>query len=434
MISKSPIGKIERALTGGRTAAKVGGKVLLHYAKRSFMDAEARREDEEKMFQEGAKTLFAGLSLLKGTALKMAQQLSLEMDLLPEAACKELAKSYHQVPPINRALVRKVILNGLGRPPEEIFEFFDLTAFAAASLGQVHKARDKENNFLAVKIQYPGIAKTIDGDMTLLRQILRPIIQSDQLLPALTEVSERLHEEVNYLTESDNLKYLKKHLKINGVSIPKVWPDKSAETVLTTTLMPGKPLDYWLSTNPDQDAIDCVARKLQQIIIKSLYELNVIHADPNPGTFIIADDLTIGLVDFGCVKYLDPLFVEQYRRLSKSAFCREDGGHLQLMMDMGVISKDLDPAIIDKIREIAKVVGNWFSRLCEEEQFDFKRHPDFIAEGKEVMRQFQHLRRYAQVNPNFIFLDRTRYGLLRLFEQMGAKVCFRNKYEWGSEN
>lgn len=435
MISKLPIGKMERALSGSSTAAKVGGKVLLHYAKRSFLSEDARVKAEEKMIQEGAKTLFAGLSLLKGTALKMAQQLSLEMDLLPEAACRELAKSYHQVPPINRALVRKVILNGLGKSPEEIFASFDLKAFAAASLGQVHSAEDKDNHHLAVKIQYPGIADTIDGDIALLRQILRPMIQSDQLLPALAEVGERLHEEVNYLTELENLNYFAQHLHLKDVVIPKVWPEMSSETVLTTSLLPGKPLDKWLLDKPDQDAVDQVAQTLQQIFIKSLYELNVIHADPNPGNFIIAsdpttNDLTIGLVDFGCVKYLDPLFVEQYRRLSKAIYSKKNDEHFQHMIAMGVISENLDAAVLDKIREISDVAGRWFSRLCQEEQFDFRRHPDFITKGKEVMRQFHHLRRYAQVNPNFIFLDRTRYGLLRLFEQMGARVCFRNSYEW----
>lgn len=434
MISKPPIGKIERVLSGSRTAAKVGGKVLLHYAKRSFLSEDARHKDAEKLFQEGAQTLFVGLSLLKGTALKMAQQLSLEMDLLPEAACKELAKAYHQVPPINRALARKVVLNGLGKPPEEIFESFDLTAFAAASLGQVHKARDKENNALAVKIQYPGIAKTIDGDLALLRRMLRPMIQRDQLLPALSEVSTRLHEEVNYLTEANNLNYFTQNLDLEGVVIPRVWPAMSSETVLTTTLISGKPLDLWLLDTPDQAAVDQVAQTLQQLFTKSLYGLHVIHADPNPGNFIITDDLTIGLVDFGCVKYLDSLFVEQYRRLCKAAYGKENGKHLQLMIDLGIISKDLDPAILDKIRALSDDFNSWFSRLCQEEHFDFSRHPDFIPQGKDVMRRFQNMRRYAQVNPNFIFLERTRYGLMRLFEQMGARVCFRNKYEWNPDN
>ena len=109
MTDEVPIGSWKRALTGGQAAAKVGGKVMAYYAKRPFMSDEKASRAKEKVSRDGAKALFKGMSLLKGTALKMAQQLSLEIDLLPEASCRELAKAYHQVPPINRALVRKVV-------------------------------------------------------------------------------------------------------------------------------------------------------------------------------------------------------------------------------------------------------------------------------------------------------------------------------------
>ena len=139
-----PTGKIGRALTSGQTAAKIGGRMLSYYTKRPFLSAAARDQAMQEATRQSAKTLFKGLSLLRGTALKMAQQLSLETDLLPESACRELAKAYHRVPPINRALVRKVVGQALGRPPEEVFKRFDLNAFAAASLGQVHYAEGAE--------------------------------------------------------------------------------------------------------------------------------------------------------------------------------------------------------------------------------------------------------------------------------------------------
>lgn len=430
MMARQPTGKIERALAGGGTAARMGGRMLLHYAKRPFLGAEERRRAWERAAGDSARVLFQGLSLLKGTALKMAQQLSLEMDLLPEAACRELAKAYHQVPPINRALVRQVVREALGRPPEAVFGHLELTAFAAASLGQVHRARDRDGAALAVKVQYPGIARTIESDMALLRQILRPVIQSDQLQPMLAEVSARLHEEVDYVQEADNLEQFASRLRIEGVRIPSWRPELSAGTVLTTTLMPGKPLDQWLDSRPDPQAVDHVARTLQQIFITGLYELNILHADPNPGNFIIADDLTVGLVDFGCIKRLDPVFVEHYRRLAWAAFRRKEQEHYQEMKALGFFPDHLDPALLEQVRGVSDAFGRWFGRLAAAERFDFGAHPGFIAEGKEAMARFHHLRRYLNVNPDFLFLDRTRYGLLRLFEQMGARVCFRNIYEY----
>jgi predicted unusual protein kinase regulating ubiquinone biosynthesis (AarF/ABC1/UbiB family) len=430
MTRRQPTGKIERALSGGGTAARAGGKMLLHYAKRPFLGAEARRRSRDRAAEDGARALFQGLSVLRGTALKMAQQLSLEMDLLPETACRELAKAYHQVPPINRALVRQVVREALGRPPEAVFARLELTAFAAASLGQVHRARGRDGADLAVKIQYPGIARTIDSDMALVRQILRPVIQDHQLRPMLAELSARLHEEVDYNREADNLDWFARHMRIEGVRIPRRHSELSAGTVLTAAFIPGRPLDQWLESRPDPRAVDRVAKTLHRIFITGLYDLQVVHADPNPGNFIIADDLTVGLVDFGCIKRLDPVFVEHYRRLAKAAFRRNEQDHYQEMKALGFMPDHLEPAVLEKIREVSDAFSRWFGRLAATEHFDFGAHPDFMAQGKAAMARFHHLRRHINVNPDFLFLDRTRYGLLRLFEQMRARVCFRNIYEY----
>lgn len=430
MTDSLPTGKWSRALTGGHTAAKVGGNMLAYYAKRPFLSGHRKEQAREQMSRQSARTLFQGLSLLKGTALKMAQQLSLEMDMLPEAACRELAKAYHQVPPINRALVRKVVRDGLGGLPEKFFATFDLNAYAAASLGQVHRATDHDNRPLAVKIQYPGIAKTIDSDVSLLRQMLRPIIQSEHLMPALTEVATRLREEVNYQQEADNLSYFSTALQVQGVRIPNAIPEFTSPTVLTTTFMPGSPLDKWLRANPAPKDRDLLAQRLQSIFIQGLYELHTIHADPNPGNFIIADDLTVNLVDFGCIKRLEPDFVDQYGSLSKSAAHLQYRDHYQSMMDMGFFSPNLEPPVLEQLKEVSNAFCRWFGRLFAEEIFDFSKNPDFISDGKKIMMSIQHLRRHLKVNSDFIFLDRTRYGLLRLYEQMGARVAFRNQYEW----
>ncbi len=430
MTDKLPTGRVGRALSGGRTAAKVGRQMLTYYAKRPFLTEDGRRLARQRAAQNGAQTLFQGLSLLRGTALKMAQQLSLEMDLLPEDACRELAKAYHQVPPINRALARKVVHDALGRSPETAFHLFELDAFAAASLGQVHYAEGAGKQPLAVKIQYPGIAKTIESDVSLLRHMLRPMVQSDHLIPTLNEIADRLREETDYLLEAEHLQYFADHLDLPGVTIPQVFPHLSARTVLCTSLMPGKPLDVWLKGNPDQAQKDHVAQTLNELVIKGLYELNVIHADPNPGNFIIAKNGSVGLVDFGCIKRLDPNFVGKYRRLARSAaHCRE-AMHFEQIIAMGFISPNAKGPDLEAIKRITNEAGRWFGRLFEADYFDFGANPNFMAEGKAVMRQYHHLRRHLSFDPEFIFLDRTRYGLWRIFEMMGARVRFRNAYEY----
>ena len=123
--------------------------------------------------------------------------------------------------------------------------------------------RGLNNEPLAVKIQYPGIAQTITSDVSLLKQMLRPLVQRDQLMPTLKEVAERLREEVDYRKEADHVAFFAGHLSVDGVRDPSVRPELSGPTVLSTTLLSGRPLDVWLNDNPGQKARDRIAQDIE---------------------------------------------------------------------------------------------------------------------------------------------------------------------------
>lgn len=430
MKDRIPTSKLSRTLSCGGTATQAGTKLLKYYVKRPFLSKQERPSAKDKATAESARTLFQGLSLLRGTALKMAQQLSLELDLLPEGVRIELAKACNEVPPINRALVRKVVQNGLGGMPEDFFDQFDSQAFAAASIGQVHRAMHNDGFPLAVKLQYPGIATTIENDVQMLRRILQPVLKSDLLYPTLNEIAARLMEEVNYRQEADNTVFFRERLKRAGVQIPEVLPKFSSSTVLTTTLLEGTPLNEWLKGNPSQQERNRIAQQLNDLFITQLYDIHTIHADPNPGNFLIGENLELSLVDFGCIKKLNSDFVSLFRKLALAAAHNDAESHFQLLSSLQLIQKDLEPNVLPKIRELSTVMLQWYGKLYLEEIFDFEKHPQFLLEGQKMMRKYRHLQKHMKVNANFIFLDRTRYGLLRIFEKMKAKVCFRNKYEW----
>lgn len=427
--SALPTGKIHRAFTGCSTAAKVGVNTIAYQAKRPFLSRDRQLQAKEETIKDNARTVFEGLCLLKGTALKIAQLLSLELDIIPEAACRELSKAYHQVPPINKALVRRAVTSGLGQPPEELFSSFTPEAFAAASIGQVHSAVTFDQEKVAVKIQYPGIDKTISNDISLLKNVLWPILNKEQLAGIVDEIAARLYEEVDYIKEAENVTFFSDTFQIDGIRIPEIFPELSCKTIITTRFMPGMTLDQWIETQPAQSARNIVAQKLQDLFITMLYDQNILHADPNPGNFIISDDLTIGLVDFGCIKKFDQSFVEKYRRLAATAYGDHRTDHLQSMVDIGIIPEKINDAILPRVKTIADNFSDWYGKLYEDEIFDFNYHKGFISEGKNVMNDLHKLRKHLDLNPDLIFLDRTRYGLLRLFEQMGAQVKFRNSSE-----
>ncbi|OQW98129.1 MAG: hypothetical protein BWK73_53255 [Thiothrix lacustris] len=197
-----PAGKWQRAGIVGSTALKVGLREVQHKVKRPFLSAQRQQEAKQEVDDHNASLLFDTLTQLRGTALKAAQMLSMEVELLPERYRRELEKSFHQVPPLNRVLVRKALHEQFGKPPEHLFATFDTTAFAAASLGQVHAATLPDGTPVAVKIQYPGIHVAMDNDMKLLRQLARGLPNPEIALQSLLEIQARLREEVDYLHES----------------------------------------------------------------------------------------------------------------------------------------------------------------------------------------------------------------------------------------
>ncbi len=425
-----PEGRLARSLVGGKTVARVGGVYLRYAASKRFRSEAGREAARREMSGKGARILLDGLCQLRGTALKMAQMLSLELDMFPPEVRSQLERSCNEVPPMNRAVARKVLVNAYGISPEKMFTSFDSTAFAAASLGQVHKALSAHGEKLALKIQYPGIRGTIHNDVRILKGLLRPFPEYGALAPAIGEIEARFLEETDYLREAENMEFFRNSLNMKGVFISEVFPELCTEQVLCVSLLEGQPLNSWLKTGPDSRSRDMVAQRLQDIFIRSLYELQCIHADPNPGNFLVFPNLEIGVVDFGCVKRFSPSFVDRFRRLALALNRNDRQACVALLGELGTIEEDADPAQVQRIGEAFATYGEWISRLYADGVFDFGTERDFMREGKELSMSMRSVLRELNINPDFVFLDRTRYGLLRIFERMEARVRFRNPFEW----
>lgn len=425
-----PTGRITRTISSGKVITQLGKNQLKYYLKKPFLSTPKKAGLARRKDRENARIIFDGLSLLRGTALKAAQMLSLESDIIPETVRTELEKSYHQVPPINRALARKIIINNLNAPPEEVFKRFEPTAFAAASLGQVHHAVTHDDETLAVKIQYPDIAATISNDILLLKGVLRPMSRYDVIKAVLNEIETVLLNETDYAREGTNIDFFGQHLDMEQVLIPKIFPDYSTRQVLTMSHMPGTPLNQWMASNPGQEEKNSVAQTLHDIFIKGFYELNTLHADPNPGNFLVTDDLRVSLLDFGCVRKFDDRFIRMYQDLIRISPGSDKNACREMLERMKLVTPDLDPDIADQLIELFVSMGEWFGRLFEHETFDFGANPDFMEQGKQIGMKMHRFRKHIHnITPEFVFLDRTRYGLIRMFEKMKVTIRIKNRYE-----
>lgn len=423
-MSKSvPTSKLARTGIAGTAILKAGGKHLKHAAKRPFLSESASIESRQKRDDETAQILFKTFSQLRGTALKIAQMLSMESNLLPQWLRNELSKSYHQAPPLGRPLIRKLIEQEFGKPPEKIFTHFEAKAFAAASLGQVHCASNTKGEALAVKLQYPGIDITIDNDLQLVRSMVKRTRYAKLLLSSLDEIELRLQEEVDYQHEADNTEWFQQHLKLDKVTIPLVHRDFSSKRILTTTFLPGLHLEQWLQQGPSQKQRNHFAQLLYDVFVNSFYGLHALHADPNPGNYLLNKNGTLGLVDFGCVRYYSAEFVTLIPKLLRAYRMKDAQAVITTYQKLGMVADMSESELQSFYDNTLEPFGDWLTIPFQAGLFDFSsRSSSYTELGWNSFKQLANARKINNLANEFIYFDRTFFGLYQTFERMGATV------------
>ena len=201
----------------------------------------------------------------------------------------------------------------------QLFAAFDEEAFAAASLGQVHKARLKSGEDVVVKVQYPGVEETVKQDLQNVKALLQTftLIGRDVMRQKIDEsdvyreLEERLHEELDYVNEAKNIALFQKMFRDDDeVIIPEVYPDVSSRRVLTMTLVEGYPFPDILGPGVDQSLKDWVALKYFRVLWRQIFEFGVLHTDPHPGNYLVTFHPKLAILDFGSIR----IFPEEIRK------------------------------------------------------------------------------------------------------------------------
>lgn len=417
-------GRIARAGVLGKTMARIAAGEAAHRIKRVFLSAKAEETERASLDDANAGRLFEALSRLRGTATKLGQMLGMEFGLLPPAYVRELEKSFYRVPPLGRPLVRKAIISDLGGQPEELFAAFDFEAFSAASIGQVHAARLTDGREVAVKVQYPGVRDAIASDISMLRALAGPLPEAPLIRAALDEIEVRLTEETDYRQEAENTRQFRAALRTPGIAVPEVITERSGERVLTTTRMEGVHLDEWLAGAPPQETRDRAAQSLYDCLVEGVRVHGTAHVDPNPGNMLFRPDGTIALLDFGCVKRFSHGFRAALPRLLTAQAERDKAGILDAYADLGVPISELTDAFYEGF---ARPFGDWAAAPLRVDSFAFG-VDDYSAGGMPFLRKLMQQDSFAAVAPDFVFFNRTIYGLMKIFERLGARVAIRDRW------
>jgi predicted unusual protein kinase regulating ubiquinone biosynthesis (AarF/ABC1/UbiB family) len=421
-----PQGKLRRGSIVGATAAKVGVKKAVAASRRPFLSETRQREADQRTDHEIARLIFDALSTLRGTALKAAQLVSMEIEWLPDAYQSELSKAASQVPAMNRAVALKALKTELG-VPERIFAEFSLTPFAAASLGQVHAATSRDGQTLAVKVQYPGIAASVAADIRMLKALLTPTPYARMLGSSFDEINRKLGEELDYRVEAANTEWFRTHLRDDRFVFPEVKAELSTRTVLTTSRIDGLHLDAWLATSPSQALRDHFGQLLVDFFNQCTYQHGVIHADPNPGNFLFRDDGRLGIIDFGCIKQLDSSYVQAVAQLMRSNGETDPALLEKLHNRIGIFYRhDVDRAALEAY---LRGFADWLTEKFGSESFDFSESDAYLARANDFARELLHI--IDRYDGSFIYFDRCIQGLYRLLQRLDACVRMSPPYPIG---
>jgi predicted unusual protein kinase regulating ubiquinone biosynthesis (AarF/ABC1/UbiB family) len=399
---------LKRALQMAGMTAGVTGSYIGYLAQHLFLDKDERDRVLKRTHARAGRRMTAKMAQLRGPAMKLGQTLSLQTGILPDQALAELAALQISAPPMHPSLLRAIFRTEFGRDPEELFRRFDPVPFAAASLGQVHRAESRSGQRLAVKVQYPAIRQAIESDVRWFRAISKPAQFSKHLPPGvLDELQEQFVKETDYGAEADNIEFFGEKLKpLPWVEVPRVFREYSRDRVLTMSLLEGQHLDAFLATKPPQALRNLIGERLLELYYFQVLRLEAFHADPHWGNYLFRSDGTIGLVDFGCVKRLHPRFAANLRAVYLFPGDR-DGAEFHRLLDdrYGIFGGRPNPQARRALVHFSKTFySKYYPPEPEKEQIpiDFS-DPELI---RLYMREATLLANSRGAAPEYLFLSR----------------------------
>jgi aarF domain-containing kinase len=422
-----PIGRLQRLRALSTLQAKIGAAYLFHWLRGWFRNA----DDNQRLLAEAhwrtALRVLDSMSYLRGAVMKVGQTLANFPDIVPREFVDTLQQLHFNAPPMHWSLLREMVFNELGDEPENVFAEFDKQAFAAASLGQVHRARLKTGDEVAVKIQYPGIARTIESDFRNFFLFLLPArLTSDweSTKDQFEDLRNRLALETDYELEAANLRKARALFREEDrIVVPRVFPQFSTSRVLTIERLEGIHLSQFLALNPPQQERNDVGRQMIKAWYRMLFAGRMLYVDMHPGNFVMLADGRLGVIDFGLIIPLEGEEWELYRKIDRALTTGRREDRIAVLKEWNSVRDDET----DRLRLFDEYADwCWRPRYCGGE-FDFGDEASF-RRGIELFTEMFR-KRYNRARPNTPSVARCQFGWAALLYQLKAKFDVRQLAE-----
>lgn len=430
-IDNIPTSKIQRATKLVSTGAKVGVNYIKYYGDKLVNTEE---EAKDRLNKNNATDIYDGLKQLKGSALKVAQMLSMEKSILPQAYVEKFSLAQFSVPPLSPPLVIKTFKKYFGKHPNDIFDTFNATSVNAASIGQVHIA-EKNGKKLAVKIQYPGVAESIASDLAMVKPIAMSMfnIKGKDSDKYFKEVENKLVEETNYILEIQQSKEIAKSCShIPNLKFPKYYEELSSDRIITMDYMEGEHLSEFTAYNTDQKTSNKLGQALWDFYMFQIHNLKKVHADPHPGNFLVNEEGVLIALDFGCIKTIPMEFYTPYFELAKPENINNQDYFVNKLYQLEILRDDDSEEEIAFFTAMFHEMLSLFTQPFHQESFDFS-DGKFFGKIAELGERYSKSTDLKKMNGNrgskhFIYINRTFFGLYNLMFDLKAQNIKINNY------
>lgn len=396
---------------------------------KSFTSSEDEKEKaHHEMLQTIGIQIADTLGEMKGAVMKVGQIVSQYKDVFPPEVAKALEKLQKDAPPMPFAIIKAQVEKELSQPLEKLFSQFDEQPFAAASIGQVHKAVLLTGEPVVVKVQYPEIDENIDSDLKQVRLALKMagLMNMDKALQdkIFAEIRDSLYDELDYTKEAHNLAiFANFHRDDDGLIIPKVFASHSSKRILTLSQEIGESLT--VAKTWDDDVKQKIAKRLFDFSAGQLFKLYRVHCDPHPGNFAFRSDGSVIVYDFGGIKSFSHDEVALFTRFAKHCLRGDVTAVEQDLVTLGVKKDEeaLPPEFYDEWLKIGlKPYGfTQLYDLSKHAPYDFGKsqtHNEMVEKAKQSLKYWQKF----QPSPKTMMLDRTISGQYWNLVNLGATI------------
>lgn len=412
----------------GGSQARIAGHFLSYAIQKQFVSSDKKQLLKNEFHLKAALQLLGSMGYLRGAIMKIGQMMANLPQIMPHDLVEVFESLQFQAPPMHFSFIREVFIDEFAKEPTEMFASFEKQAFAAASLGQVHRAKLHSGKEVAVKIQYPHIGATIEADMRsfiFLLQAMRFRNDFKYMHAHVQDARDVFLKEVDYLAEASVMEKNRQLFLGSQIVVPAHFPEYTSRRILTMDYIPGRHLSSFLATKPTASRCNHFAELISYALVHSWFQHRTVYTDLHAGNFILMDDGRLGFIDFGCCQQFNEKRWQDEIEAEIAMFTGDREKILQFIMKVNM-TDTLDDLSSDLIDLFTQQIQWIVSPVRAKGSFDFA-NKDYVDLGVKLIKNMvKHST--VKTDPFFNWTNRALLGHRSLMYRLRANFDYSSLY------